>query len=112
MKRCHSRDRLLHCFGQMTNAVKTRTAKATTQAAEIQPRRLSLGSAWATKNESFFAGRVLPGDGRYANQDDFLGLLGEAQEGYHWVIKTFVRVTKTHKTLLDIIVEEEPDYQG
>jgi hypothetical protein len=92
----------------MPRAVRNKTTAAPVDA---QP-RISVGTSFDTKNEAFFAGRLQPADGRYANQEELLKLLPTPDEGKHWGLKVFVRETKNGRTVLDIILQQEEDYQA
>jgi hypothetical protein len=92
----------------MPRAVRNKT---TTAPVDAQP-RISVGTAFDTKNESFFAGRTQAADGRYANQDELLKLLPTPNDGHHWAIKVFVRETKNGRTVLDVVLQQEEDYQA
>jgi hypothetical protein len=91
----------------------TKTAAAKAAAAE-KGRRMSLGTAWATTNEDFYAGTLNEATPQYQNQQQLLDLLGAPAEGYQWRIKLFVREVETKKgtaTVVDAVIEEEPIYQ-
>jgi hypothetical protein len=95
----------------MVAATRTRTRTTTTAPANAttadRGRRVSLGTAFETKNENFFSGPIAPSNGTYANQSELLGLLGPAPEGHAWRIKLFVKEAKG-KTLVDVVAEIEP----
>jgi hypothetical protein len=93
----------------MPRAVKSTTKTAKTSTVD-QP-RISIGTAWETRNESFFAGRLKPADGRYANQEELMRLLPAPSEGHHWALKLFVREVGTGQTVVDVILQQEEDYQ-
>jgi hypothetical protein len=93
----------------MARATQIKTAKTAT-VTEAQP-RISVGTSFDTKNDAFFAGRLQPADGRYANQDELLKMLPTPAEGHHWGLKVFVRETKNGRTVLDVILQQEEDYQ-
>lgn len=93
----------------MPRSVKT---KATNTAPAEQAPRISVGTCFDTKNEAFFAGRLQPADGRYANQQQLLELLPPAEDGHHYAIKAFVRETKNGRTVLDVVLQQEEDYQA
>jgi hypothetical protein len=95
----------------MPRATQLKTAKPVASSVDDLP-RISVGTTFDTKNEAFFAGRLQPAEGRYANQDELLKLLPEAAEGHHWALKVFVRETKNSRTLLDVVLQQEADYQA
>lgn len=94
-------------------ALAKTTAKTTkAKASEVQDLpRISVGTVFDTSNESFFAGRPQPSDGKYDNQEELLGMLPTPPDGYHWSLKLFVRETRSGRTLCDIILQVEEDYQ-
>jgi hypothetical protein len=82
------------------------TKRSAKTAPAVQPRKLSLGTAFETSNDSFFAGPISPAEGEYSNESQFLALLGEPQEGYRWRVKAFAK--QGAKLRLEIIAQEEP----
>jgi hypothetical protein len=99
----------------MVAATRTRTRTTTTAPANAttadRGRRVSLGTAFMTKNDSFYAGGIEPSNGTYANQTELLGLLGPAPEGFHWRLKVWVvdyEKNGVQKTRLDVAAELEP----
>ncbi len=96
-----------------TAAKTTKAAAAKTQAAE-KGRRMSLGTAWSTSNEDFYAGTLNEATPKYQNQQQLLDLMGAPAEGHEWRIKMYVREVETKKgpaTVIDAVIEEEPIYQ-
>lgn len=91
----------------MARSVKT---KATNTAPAAKSPRIPVGTAWETRNESFFAGGLKPADGRYENSQQLLELLPAAPEGQHYALKVFVRDIKDGRTVLDVILQLEDDY--
>lgn len=95
---------------------RTRTRTASTAAATSnvtqteRGRRVSLGTAFETRNENFFSGPISEANGQYANQSELLKLLGPAPEGHAWRVKLFIKEAKG-KTLVDIVAEIEPIQQ-
>ena len=89
-----------------TKPAATAKRAAAKTAPAVQPRKLSLGTAFETSNNSFFAGPISPAENEYANEAASLELLGEPQEGYRWRIKAFAK--QGAKLRLEIIAQEEP----
>ena len=102
----------VHCMRLMARATTRTTRTARSNATSVKPQRLSLGTAWATSNEDFYVGRLLPASGRYGNQAEFLSMLPECPQG-HWEIKLFLRQVKTKRgetVVVDVVVEQTEDY--
>ena len=94
----------------VTSIKKNKTAASAANAAQVG-RRVSLGTAWETPNDNFFAGTLQGASAEYKNQDELLGLIGAPAEGHQWRIKLFVRELKNGKTVVDAVLQEEPMFQ-
>lgn len=95
-------------------AAKTAKTAAAKAATAEKGRRMSLGTAWATSNEDFYAGTLNEATPKYQNQQQLLDLMGEPQEGHEWRIKMYVREVVTKKgpaVVIDAVIEEDPIYQ-
>lgn len=91
---------------------KPAATQAKTTESEAALPRISVGTAFDTKNPAFFSGRPQEADARYSNQSELLKLLPAAPEGFHWSLKVFARETRNGRTLLDVILQQEEDYQA
>ena len=111
---CPSRDRHLHCYKTMaiTKTANAKTAKAAK--AQVQAKRVSVGTAWATSNDEFYAGNLQEETAKYQNQQAMLDLVGPASEGMQWTVKLFLREVETKRgttTVVDVVLEETEIYQ-
>lgn len=94
-----------------TTTRTTRTARS--NATSVKPQRLSLGTAWSTSNEDFYAGKLQDASGQYQNQAEFLSMLPQCPEGFHWEVKLFLRQVDTKRgetVVVDVVVEQTEDY--
>ncbi len=94
----------------MTVTKIRQTKKTQAAASQEVGRRVSLGTAWETANENFFAGLLKEADAEYKNQSELLELVGQPAEGHQWRVKLFVRELKNGKTVIDAVLQEDPIY--
>lgn len=93
------------------NTTRTRRT-ATAPAPAVQPKRLSCGSLWSTKNPGFLAGNLRPASGQYLNQQAILDLLPPAPEGQAWRLKAYANQSQSESSPdWDVVLELEPIYQ-
>ncbi len=100
----------------ITKTANAKTAKAAKD--EVQPRRVSVGTAWATSNDDFYAGDLKEETAKYQNQQVMLNLVGPAAEGMQWTVKLFLRETEFERkgklvttTVVDVVLEETEIYK-